>query len=480
MDFFNSKDPIIACSSGGLTNTGIAVIRLSGFDNFDDIKKYISINPSKIKERYAHFCKIINNDVVIDEVILTYFKGPKSFNGENIIELSVHGNVFNIERIIKLFIDNCKFRMAHPGEFSYRALRNKKLNLTQVEGLDLFLNASNPLSFEQGQSLLNGSLQQKYEDLLFYFKKHKSAIELSIDFLDDVGEEESAKQVNESFNSLFNVVGSLKDKISNSSYSLIKPDIVLVGQPNSGKSTLFNLLLNDNRAIVSDIAGTTRDFISENIRINDNFFNLIDTAGLRETENVIEAEGIVRSFDVLEKGFFKILLINPFEFNKEFFNSIKSKKFDLVLFSHSDREGFKNKSEEVLSFLDINGPIEPIGFGPMGANKSGPIEPRISGPMGASLIGPIEPVKELIFELVNIKYLEVSRKEPILLDRHKDQINKIYLLLCKYKELLNQVDDISIISSEFNIVGHCISELIGIVSPDEVLGNIFENFCIGK
>jgi tRNA modification GTPase len=184
MKFLDSSDPIIACSSGGFTNTGIAIIRLSGFENLVSLNDFFSIDLNKVNPRYAYFCKILDGcSNTIDEIVLTYFENPKSFNGENILELSVHGNILNIHNIINLFCENSLFRKAYPGEFSYRALRNKKLNLTQVEGLDLFLNASNPLSLKQGQSLLNGSLQKTYEELLVNFKRHKSAIELSIDFL---------------------------------------------------------------------------------------------------------------------------------------------------------------------------------------------------------------------------------------------------------------------------------------------------------
>jgi tRNA modification GTPase len=487
MNFLDSSDPIIACSSGGNTNTGIAVIRLSGFTDFKTLNSFFSIDLKKIKPRFAHYCRIVDGVNTIDEIVLTFFKGPKSFNGENILELSVHGNVFNVQSIIELFCDKSDFRKAHPGEFSYRALRNKKLSLTQVEGLDLFLNASNPLSLKQGQSLLNGSLQKSYEELLTNFKRHKSAIELSIDFLDDIGEEESSKQVIDSLNLLINSVDTLKSRVLNSGASLISPDIVLIGQPNAGKSSLFNKLLKNNRAIVSDVAGTTRDFISEKIKISNNFYNLVDTAGLRLTTDRIEEEGIKRAYAVLDKAFYKILLINPFEYDKDFFNNLDVKNFDTILFTHSDRDSFEVLASSIANDLDIPGPIEPLSTfenGPIGAKfDDGPIEPLFnfkSGPIGASLISQHSLTEDTIFDRINDKYLYISNKEPIIIDRHIDTINIIYDKLVNYSVLHENTEDISILSSEFNIIGHCISELIGIVSPDEVLHNIFENFCIGK
>ena len=492
MEFLYSDDPIIACSSGGQSNTAIAIIRLSGFSDISLLNKFFNIDLTNIKSRFAYFCKIIDKDEIVDEIIFTYFKGPNSYNGENILELSVHGNVFNIEKIINLFVLNSNFRQANPGEFTYRALKNKKLSLFQVEGLDLLLNASSPFSLKQGFSLLSGKLQESYTSLYNSFLNHKSSVELSIDFYEDIGEEQSQIQLKDSLSLLMSSIENLKRRINRDSMNLVSPDITLVGLPNAGKSSLFNKLLSEDRAIISNIAGTTRDFISEKIRIGDTYFNLTDTAGVRDSENIIESEGIRRALSLINKSFYKILVINPFEFSKDFFQELRDINFDLILFSHSDRDGFETNvdiiKDLIKEYFIINGPIEPTKFGPIGANNNGPIEPIYDGPIGpktigsigASLINSKNDVTKCIENLVNSKYLDVSSKEPIIIERHIELINRISLLSSNYSSLLSSEDDISIISSELNIVGHCISELIGIVSPDDVLHNIFDNFCIGK
>lgn len=500
MNYIYSDEPIIACSSGGKTNTAIAIIRLSGFTSLEKLDSFFSISYKKIQPRYAHFVKILDGSSVLDEIVLTYFEGPNSYNGENILELSVHGNIFNIERIINLFINHSDFRYAHPGEFSYRALKNKKLSLSQVEGLDLLLNASSPFTLKQGFSLLSGKLQDDYNELYTSFLNHKSAVELSIDFLDDIGEENSEQQFNETLTTFSNVVNKLKHRVTNNSHNLVSPDIVLVGEPNAGKSSLFNTFLLDNRAIVSDIAGTTRDYISENIRIGDSIFNLIDTAGMRVADNSIEVEGIKRSYNLIQKGFYKILVINPFSYNKDFLLSLSAFSFDLIILSHGDVEAFDEAVDSLLvdvgdvfnltknKFYNFSGPmgalrdgsIEPENSGPMGANDSGSIEPLFLGPIGANLKINNPDFLNFTFNLINNKYLDISNKEPIAIDRHINSINEIYLKLQDYSNISSNSTDISIISSELNIVGHCVSELIGIVSPDDVLHNIFDNFCIGK
>ena len=544
MDFLTSTDPIIACSSGALTNTAIAVIRISGLENFKSIDELFNINLLKIRPRYAYYCDLLSPDVLIDQIVLTWFKAPHSFNGENILELGVHGNLLNIERILKLF-NSRGIRTASAGEFTYRALRNKKLTLSQVEGLDLLINANSNFGLNQGFSLMNGKLQKDYLDLNEAFLNHKSAVELSIDFLEDVGEELADNQFKSTLDSLNFAIQKLKSHVSNESFNLLSPEIALIGLPNAGKSSLFNLLLQDQRAIVSSIAGTTRDYISERIKIDDNFFSLIDTAGIRKSSDFIEAEGIKRSLEIAKSSFFKILVINPFDISLDYFQELKSTPIDLIIFSHQDNCGFNDRVVHTIQTLSsIFGPIEPKNNGPMGAENVGPIEPKINGPMGAEDVGPIEPkingpmgaenvgpiepkingpmgaesvgpiepnnngpigasvskradtdlipfleanlnqcVPSVIHSIESAiiqKLKMILEREPVLVDRHKTVINEIYLNLCNYKDLSAEIDDISIISSELNTIGHCISELIGIVSPDDVLHNIFDNFCIGK
>ena len=478
MKLLQSSGPIIACSTNINSNTAIAIIRLSGFEDISFLKSAFSIK--KIKPRYAHFCKLFGKDqVVLDEIILTYFPAPSSYTGENTLELSVHGNRINVENIINYFIENYDFNRALPGEFSYRALKNNKLSLSQVEGLDLLINANSNFILKQGYSLLSGDLQDKYLNLQKSFLRHKSALELSIDFLEDVGEEQSKKNFEESLNELVLVLESLSKKVVNRSSSLLEPEIVLYGDPNAGKSTFFNGFLGENRSIVTDIAGTTRDFISESINIEGNFFKLVDTAGIRNSKDIIENEGINRSKDKAKKAFVKILLLNPNQKNSNI-DTYLSFKPDLIIITHID--SYKGDIEH---FIKTIGPIEPGESGPIEPGESGPIEPGKSGPIEpiiikANLLVELNKINRLVAEFANKKYLKAIKNSPLVLDRHRDLIFKLLKDVNNYKHLSSVEHDISILSSELNIIGDCISELIGIVSPDDVLHNIFNNFCIGK
>ena len=559
MEFLYDDNPIVACSSGNTSNCAIAVIRFSGFNNLNIFSKFLSIPVAKIKPRKAHFCDLIYEEQLIDQVVAVFFKGPNSYNGENVLELSVHGNVLNVDRILDLFINNAGFRLAYPGEFSYRALKNKKLNLSQVEGLDLLLNANSNFSLQQGFSLMSGSLQKSYLDLHEKYLNHRSSVELSIDFLEDIGEQEGNRQLFESFSNLMKSINKLCDRIKGDSAKLLNPEIVLVGQPNSGKSTFFNALLGEERSIVTNIAGTTRDFISETVHLEGVNFRLIDTAGIRNSEDAIEMEGVKRALDLVANSFLKVLLVNPFEFNAKYFEILNGIQFDHIFITHSDLTGYELAIKNLLeteSFLvllsnsnlvesanspydkgfghgqKVTGPMGaekagPMGaekIGPMGAKKTGPMGAEKTGPMGAEKTGPmgakktspmegknsnfngldiskefdissynligdvqfcslkigLDNVVSILSQQASRKYSNAVSEEPILLKRHKQKIFEIAKEVDQYGQLLEEESDISIISSELNNIGHCISELIGIVSPDDVLHNIFDNFCIGK
>jgi tRNA modification GTPase len=518
MNFYSDDKTIIACSTGTNSNTAIAVLRISGFKNLEDLQSFFSISLKKIIPRQSHLSNIIFKDKVFDQAVIVYFPEGKSYTGENVLELSVHGNLLNIQRILNLFTENADLRLSHPGEFTYRALKNKKLNLSQVEGLDMLLNANSSLMLSQGLDILQGDLHTQYLALYDSFLKLKAAVEISIDFSEDVGVEETQKLFTDSFNKFFNLLSSLKARTEGNVSALLSPEIVLVGQTNAGKSSLFNSLLKHDRSIVSNIAGTTRDYVSEVIHIDGTNFKLVDTAGIRESSDVIENIGIERAMNILERAFYKILIINPFETNAEYLSKFTNDNFDLLLVSHCDLSGF----DEAIKKLDLSaihtefigkvellnsssgsigpislsafksGPIEPLKMsGPIEPLKmSGPIEPvknagpieplKNAGPIGPKVVGESGPIEPVLRAKILQKFEKMTANNPILLDRHRLTINKIYRESLVFSNNIKGLTDVAILSSEVNILGHSLTELIGIVSPDDVLNSIFSNFCIGK
>lgn len=455
MNFLYSDEPIIACSTCNHANAALAVIRMSGFKHFSDLAPFFTLS-GPIEPRHVYYTKLVLQGQTIDDVCLTFFPGPKSFNGENILELTVHGNTLNTERIINLFVEHGGFRLAGPGEFTYRAMKNRKLTLSQVEGLDLFLNANSSYALEQGLSLLSGNLHQIYLELWDLYLKHKSSLELSIDFSEDVGEEIAREHYLSSLENFRKKFQTLVKRVEHQDSNLIQPEIVIAGLPNAGKSSLFNFLLSDDRAIVSSVAGTTRDYLSETLLIEGVKYKLVDTAGLREATDQTEAEGVKRAKIKLSTSFFKILLINPLEIDSGI-ETLLAEQFDLTLFTHADLPGFKEARESLLR--------DHPELGSMGA-------------INVSTLG--QSWEEHFQQRVNKKYLNLIQAQPLLLDRHKHLILQAQQILSRYESLAKFEKDVAILSSELNLMGHCISEVIGIVSPDQVLNSIFTNFCIGK
>jgi tRNA modification GTPase len=297
-----------------------------------------------------------------------------------------------------------------------------------------------------------------------HFLKLKAAVEISIDFSEDVGEAEAKKILLDSFALFMKTLHSLHSRTTSNVSSLLSPEVVLVGQTNAGKSSLFNLLLKHGRSIVSPIAGTTRDYVSEHISIGGTSYNLVDTAGIRESSDVIENIGIDRTFKILNHAFFKILIINPFETNPDYLNKISNIEFDFLILSHFDRPDFNEKVAR-LNLSKIK-----ASFAVSASFNSGPIEPE-------GLSGPIEPILKNFIEK---KFKSLTANNPILLERHRASINKIYYHAQELYTKINPIDDIAVLSSEINILSHYLSELVGIISPEDVLDSIFSNFCIGK
>jgi tRNA modification GTPase len=441
---------IIACASGAHAHAAIAVIRLSGFKQLSDFQSFFSLQLARVKPRTMVRAKLMSGSEMVDDICFSYFAAPASYTGENLLELYVHGNTLNVERILALFQTQKSVRLAQPGEFSLRALQNKKLTLSQVEGLDLFLNASTPLALNQGMALLHGDLHQAYLDLFVSYKHHKAALELLLDFHEDVGEEEGRTQLNVSWKTLYAQLSSLHKRLDPHSSRLLRPEIVIAGLPNAGKSTLFNRWLGEERAIVSAQAGTTRDYIAEDVQIAGVTYRLVDTAGVREAQDKIESRGIELTQQRLARAFYSVLLINPFESDENELKKLMAHSFDLVVFTHADCEGFSDvKKGLVLSGQTLF----------TGKNDND--------------------FKDIEF-CINRKYVEATAHSPILQERHKSVISVCWAMAQTYENTLQNQSDMAILSHELNTLGHCLQELLGIVSPDEVLDHIFANFCIGK
>lgn len=435
----------IAAPATPLSYGGIGVIRISGDEALNIISKFFN---KKIKENSINHGWIIDNDKKIDEVIVLYFKAPKSYTGEDVIEIQTHGSPVVIKKILNLLLDSGA-RLADRGEFTKRAFLNRKMDLTEAEAVLDLINSKTTKSASKNASNLSGALYLEISKMRERIIEILSKITASIDFPEDV------KEV--SYNEIINSLVPIKEKIENilknaKNHNILREgiNISVIGRPNVGKSSLFNALLNLERAIVTDIAGTTRDTIKESFEIRGILATLTDTAGIREDENIdkVEQIGIKQAKNSIAESDIVLLLFDGIEGitkdDREIFELAKGKKSILVATKADIQE---IKYENAIS---------------------------ISSKTGYN----IDKLKNLIYEAlidINIDDSEFTtnqRQQKSLKDA-LDFINNA--LFAAQNEELQDLISIDIKSALVSL-----GEISGEVINDEILNGIFEKFCIGK
>lgn len=457
----------IAAISTPLGEGGISVIRLSGEKAFSAAEKIYfrdkerknGIKISETDSHTVHFGYIFDETQLIDEVLITIFKNPHSYTGEDVIEISCHGGTFIAQKILRLLLKN-NVRHAEPGEFTKRAFINGKMDLSQAEAVADLISSKTESAHSSSIKQLEGSLSE------FVYKTRQdiinivSLVELELDFAEEglefVKKEEILSMINSLNERLRNIIASyITGKVIREGVNL-----VIAGKPNSGKSSLFNYLLKTNRAIVSSIAGTTRDYIEESLIINGILFNLTDTAGLRHSSDEIESEGIKRSHSKIKEADLIVYLIDSsddeeeIEKETEHFKELYNKENTLLVYSKSD-----------LSKTDLS--------------KTG----QISGGINVSLVKDetIEDLKNEMTAKISTGNIKVSSEDIILTNlRHKICLENVVTSLDDAAKTIE--DDMSgeFISVDLrNALSH-LGEITGEVTNDDILNNVFRNFCIGK
>ena len=431
-----SNEIIVANSGSYHETTALSIIRISGDFNPSLLDPFFSLSLEKINPRYQYLCHFSFQGKIFDELLFSFFLAPKSFTGENMIELTVHGNPLNVERMIDVLVENSPLKRALPGEFSLRAYRNKKMTLPQAEGLWELLQAKSTSMLDLSVRSLLGEAYDSYIDLKKKYLELRAIVELNIDFSEDVGEASGRELLVEKFKNYAEKVKALSERAQFNPSIFKDPSIVLVGKTNAGKSTLFNHLLGHPRSITSAEEGTTRDYVSETLVTPEATFRLIDTAGIRPQGGQIEREGMERGLSLYEKAFFKILVVNP-ALGEDL------REGDLKIVTHQESSFFEGDRFFV------------------------------------NALDPTLPLREKVLEKVHRKWEDLIKTRPIISERQRDLLRILHEKSQRISSLI-QGPDLGILSHEVNSFSSEIDELLGETSSQEVLDHLFSQFCIGK
>ncbi|KFF03576.1 tRNA uridine-5-carboxymethylaminomethyl(34) synthesis GTPase MnmE [Flavobacterium reichenbachii] len=448
----------------------IAIIRISGAEAISIgnsvFKSIKGKDLTKQKTHTLHLGHIVDDAKTLDEVLVSLFKGPNSYTGEDTIEISCHGSTYIQQQIIQLLLrKGC--RMADAGEFTLRAFLNGKLDLSQAEAVADLISSDNEASHQIAMQQMRGGFSNEIAKLREELLNFASLIELELDFAEEDVEFADRSQFNDLLNRIEFVLKRLIDSFSVGNVIKNGIPVAIVGEPNVGKSTLLNALLNEERAIVSDIAGTTRDTIEDELVIGGIGFRFIDTAGIRETKDVVESIGIKKTFEKIEQAQLVIYLMDSLKFQ------VSSESFIVEIEKIKNKYPLKqilivcNKIDQLnqTELQNIQTELEILNLKQIflsAKNKEG-----------------VEDLKNQLLSFVNTGALR-NNETIVTNTRHYDSLLKALDEIQKVKFGLESNLSSDLMALDIREALYQFGLITGQVTNDELLGNIFANFCIGK
>ena len=442
---------------------GIGIIRISGNKYLEVCESiFKSKSNKKINEynqRTLIYGNIYDNENIIDEVLVAYMKGPNSYTAEDVIEINCHGGFISVKKILELILSK-DVRLAEAGEFTKRAFLNGRIDLSQAEAIIDVIKAKTDKAYEVAQNHLEGALSKKIKDLRMKVTEVLAHLEVSIDFSEEDVEEITYKTLKEKSLELKEEIKKLYDTAESGKIFRDGLKTVIIGKPNVGKSSLLNAILGENRAIVTDIAGTTRDVIEEFVNINGIPLKIVDTAGIRETDDIVEKIGVEKSRESFNNADLVIMVLD---------SSKKLSKEDIEIL-----EELKNKKVIILlNKIDLESNIE------IDKIKEYVDEDSIINISALKNIG-IDTLNTKIEEMVYRGSVRSSSDLMITNTRHKDALFKAYESI---NDAIKAIDDnmpYDFIEVDFKNIWDYLGYINGDTVKEDLLDTIFANFCIGK
>ena len=456
-------DDTIAAIATAPGEGGIGIIRISGEKSLQVAQSIFKSKSGKmIKDYNARtliYGTVVDNEKVIDEVLVAYMKGPNSYTAEDVIEINCHGGFISVKKILELILSK-GVRLAEAGEFTKRAFLNGRIDLSQAEAIIDVIKSKTDMAHEVAQSQLEGSLAKKIKDLRMNVTEVLAHLEVSIDFAEEDVEEITYQTLEEKALELRNEIKKLYDTAESGKILRDGLKTVIVGKPNVGKSSLLNSILGENRAIVTDIAGTTRDVIEEFVNIKGIPLKIVDTAGIRETEDVVEKIGVEKSRESFSTADLVIMVLDSSrklsEEYMEILESLKNKK-TIVLLNKMDLEP-QIELEKIEEFVNSEDIIKISALKHQG----------------------IEELQDKIEAMVYHGSVKNSSNLMITNSRHKDALFKAYESINDAISAIEQRMPYDFIEVDFKNIWDYLGYINGDTVREDLLDTIFANFCIGK
>ena len=457
-----STDTIAAIGTA-LSNSGISIIRISGKDSLNIINKIFKTS-YKIEPNKIVYGKIYKDNKVLDNVLVSYFKNPRSYTGEDVCEINCHGGNQITKQILELVLENGA-RLAEAGEFSKRAFLNGKMDLTKAEAVINLINSKTNTETRIAANNLEGDLYNKIKELRVELIELLAHIEVSVDYPEYDYEEVENDNVIKLLDKKLEEINNILNTYEHGKYIKDGVNVAILGKPNVGKSSLLNLLAKSDKAIVTDIPGTTRDIIEERINIGNIILNISDTAGIRDTEDVVEKIGVKRSIKKIDEVDLVIYIINVEdgieEKDLEILSKIQNKGVKLVAVINKMDKKEKSKFDTIMDeFKKIN----------------------ITNIINMSILNEIgiDELKNKIEEIFVTYDLDFENELIITNERHKDLLKKSVNYLNEARNQILNNEPIDIVSIVIKSATKSLGEIIGADVSQDVVNKIFEKFCLGK
>lgn len=443
----------IAAISTALGVGAISIVRVSGNDSINIVNKIFDKDITNAKSHTIHYGHIIENDKIIDEVLVSIMLSPRTFTTENVVEINCHGGINTTNKVLELVLNNGA-RLAEPGEFTKRAFLNGRIDLTEAEGIMNLIESETDTAREMSINQLTGNVSNLISELRTELINIISNIEVNIDYpeyedIEVLTNEKILPDINNIKEKLIEIIKNAENgKIINTGIK-----VGIIGKPNVGKSSLLNTLLEENKAIVTDVEGTTRDIVEGKFILNGIVFHIIDTAGIRKTDNIIEQIGVNKSLEIINKSDLIIFMLNNNdELTKneiDLLEKIKNKKYIIVI-NKTDLENKMNIDNNNVIKISIK------------ENKG------------------INQLKKKISDMFNLDEIKTQNLTYLSNARSISLLNKSLKIIDECLNNIKNSTPIDIIEMDLKESWRILGEIIGETYTDELINEIFSRFCLGK